>query len=312
MYKKNIYGKIIVCILFPMNMIYSLDLSQVGKICAGVGTFLVAAGAAAVGVDWLISPTDEQLINRVKQDCDIIISNNKEYVVLFKRMLYWDKYSQSVHREVLNNLCEMFLYEIARLNDSAYGQTFPTIVIQHCAALEKHVKSLLQRIDNMQRQQFLTEQERYHLSVMRTLVEQIIGLQEELGLLRDYIIKHTSYFALAECGWAVHKKYNAELELCDLYKYDQYRLLQKLDALIYKKYNYNAFAYISYVEDIESTIGKLLYVRNRSAFNYAGMITWVDQCIDQLRFIRAAIENRYQLQMLERERMYIAQKLGGF
>jgi hypothetical protein len=295
-----------------MQMMHSFDLSQFGKICAGVGTVLVAAGAAAVGVDWLVSPTDEQLINRVKKDCEIIINNNKDYVSLFKRMLSWHSYNSSVRYQVMSELSEAFLYEIARLYDSSHGQPFPALVIQDCATLEKDMKLLLQHIDDIHNQQFLTENQRYNLSIMRMLVEQIIGLQEELALLKDYIVKHTSYFSLAECGWSVNKTYGTDFELYDLHKYDQYRLLQKLDTLIYKKYNYNTFSYISYVEDVESTINRLLYARNRAAFNYVGMISWIDQCIEKLRFIRSMVENRYQLQMLERERVYLEQRVVIF
>jgi len=312
MYKKNcFYSKILTLLLFSVQAVYSFDLNQFGKICAGIGTVLLA-GATAVGVDWLISPTDEQLINRVKQDCDVIINSDRDYISLFKRMLGWQTYGASVRYQVMNELSENFLYEIARLYDSCYGQPFPAIISEHCVTLERDVKLLLQHIDHIQSQQFLTETQRYHLSAMRMLVEQITGLQEELYLLRDYLVKHKSYFSLAECGWSVNKKYGLDFELYALHKYDHYRLLQKLDALIYKKYNYNTFAYISYVEDVESTVNRLLYARHHVAFNYSGMIAWVDQCVEQLRFIRTIVDSRYQLQLLERERLYIEKRIVPF
>lgn len=306
--KKNIYKKFLIyTTIFGSNIVHGFDLAKFAKICAGFGAACAAVGAAAAGVDWLMTLTDDKLIEKVKNDLNDIIEHNKDYVTLFKKHLNWDRYSLTVRREVLNTFSECFLYDIAFANDTKYGQPLPTIVVQDNSLLEGDVKLLLQRIDDIQSRRVITEQERYNLGSMRLLLEQALVMQEELLLLKDYLTKHVSYFNLAQCGWLVNKAYNVDFELYNLYKFDQYNLLQSLDPIIYKKYNYTHFAYIAYAEDIDVTINKLLSARNHAAFNYSSMIAWVNQCIDQLKRIRIVIENRYQLQLLERDRLHIAQ-----
>ncbi|RTL06815.1 hypothetical protein EKK58_03825 [Candidatus Dependentiae bacterium] len=310
--KKNICKKIMIYIVFATNLIHGFGLVDFAKTCAGLGTVLLAAGATAAGIDWLTKLTDAQLIDKVRHDLHSIKKNNEYYISLFKQHLRWDRYNQTVRHDVLQVLSEQFLYDIASTNDTRYGQPFPSSVVQDCSQLEQDISLLLQRIEEIQRRAVLTEQDRYNLSAMRVLTEQLVSVQEELGLLKDYITKHISYFNLAQCGWQVNKLYTADFEVYNLYKYDQYNLLSNLDSIIHTKYKYTNFIYILYVEDLEATINNLLFSRNNVAYNYTGMITWVNQCIDQLRCIRSIVDNRYQLQILERDRLHLAQRRVAF
>lgn len=298
--------------MFPTHLMHGFGLVDFAKTCAGVGTVLFAAGAAAVGIDWLTKLTDVQLIDKARSDLHTTVQNNQYYIGLFKQHLHWDRYNQFVRNEILQTVSEQFLYEIASVYYTKYGQPFPSVVVQDCNQLEHDLALLLQRIDDIQRRSVITEQERYNLSTMRTLVEQLVGIQEELGLLKDYLTKHLSYFNLAQSGWQVNKLYNGDFEIYNLYKYDQYNVLSNLDSIICKKYNYTHFAYILYVDDLEAAINNLLSARNNVLFNYTGMITWVNQCIDQLRCIRSIVDNRYQLQLLERDRLHNAQRRVTF
>lgn len=300
--KMSICKKLSLYTVLSMNIVYSFSFNEFGKVCATIGAGLVVAGATALGVDWLTTFTDKELIDKVKNDL-VLLGASREYVALFKNSLGWNRYSSFVRRDVLNNLSEEFLYAIACANDAKYRDPFPSGVIRDCELIEKDLSFLLKRIDEIQGRQFITEDERYTVIEMRRLVDQVITFQEELGLLKDYLLKHASYFNLAQCGWQANKMYKTDLDLYERYKYDQYTLLQNLDLVICQKYKYARFPYVSYVEDLDSTLSRLLYARNYVAFNYTGMLTWVNQCIDQLRCVRASIENPYQMQLLERDRL---------
>lgn len=294
------------CLIFSQAS--ATDWGQFAKVVFGVGGALVATAGAIAGVNWWLTPTDEEYCRQLNSEISHIAITHEKLINLCKSTFGWTIYSSDLRQRLMSSFSETFLFEVASENYKLHSVTFPVHIVEHCHFLEKNLTELFRRIDVLNKYYSLDALQRKNLSSIQTLVRLISRLSEELELVKDYLMLHQAYFALSENCYKAQEGYKKEIDWVGMYSSDLYGLGQRLDACVYAKYTGYRYPYVSYVMNLYDVIDRLMNFRINISYNYQYLINWTDDFVSKLKLITVALDSRYRAQLVQKERDEIEQE----
>ena len=283
--------------------------SETVKVAGVIGLAAAAVTSLVAGIHYLCTPTDEQLASSAQSDLKSINVRYLPALEAFDTHLY-NTSGYGLEQCVSNSgnvptvALELFLYQIStslwqkNVSEALYRRELRDAV----SLLVDYRHKLIGRICKLETKNTLTYQELAVLQTMRSVVEGIANYLPYLQTFKNLMEAHAPFFELAQIEWNVAKEYSQEISAVETYKYNAYALNAQLDRIVRSKKYSSKYEYISYVNSVESRLSALRKARNACKYMYASRFEWVDALMQNLEYIRAAVDVAYKAQLLQKQR----------
>ncbi len=278
----------------------------------GLGTSLALAGAAlvsiggiAAAVNWLFTPSDEQVYYTSQ---DMIDTAQNSYCLLsaYIQCAYNIRDEEDCGK-IFSYLKEPVLYDIAialwNSRDLTYVgidsfRSYSNTLSAMLSDLKKQARTVRGRIDKLEEQyaaHYAAGDANYRiLKNLRKVHRELKHLIPHIELLYQYLSHHRSYFNLCAVEWTLFAKYERELRIINACRHqDPYCLERELVSAM-GQLSSGTYPYVNYVYALERHIEDLQYCRSALTYAYKDRIFYVNTLLDNLNLIRSVVDTQYQ------------------
>lgn len=279
-------------------------------------TIAAITGGTIVGVivliefyKWLAKESDTQLLSNTKKIIHELEDTYGIMVQIIEEPCHVGSVLDQVDRAcILNELNESVLYALAlkSWNTQKHMEYYYNNLRNLISVLHMRKERLLNRINELREADaaYVDYVSYSMLQELEALLKKIKQLLPHVELLRDYINKYLTYFALFELEDLLRNRYQDELRVLTDYPNNYDYIKQEIKRCIYVHMQTNKYPYVDYVEMLDADVQQLTRIIRQARYAYTDRIRWSQWIVDSLGYIKGIVtaDPQYTQEVRERER----------